>query len=120
MKGVGGNRHRRRPSPASLLEARTEHRRAVVVVFAPAAEKDQVQIPVPQLIETSRVLVIAGFNFRPEDALDGNVGGVAARTQAEQQGRKSEGGAGRGQRNVRRLHGLAGLNTTGSPRPSTI
>src|SRR5438552_1541095 len=120
MKGVGGNRHRRRPSPASLLQARTEHRRAVVVVFAAAGEKDQVKIPVAQLIETCRVLVIAGLNFRSEDALDENVGGVTARSQAEQQGRKSEGGAGRGQRNDRRLHGLSGLNTTGRRWPSTI
>ena len=120
MERVARDRIRRRPSGSASPEARAEHRRAVVVVFTLPAEENQIQIPVAQLIETCRVLVIAGLNFRSEDALDENVGGVTARSQAEQQGRKSEGGAGRGQRNDRRLHGLSGLNTTGRPWPSTI
>src|SRR2546429_2453618 len=73
MKRITGNGDRRRPAAIAMLDTRAENSRVVVVVFAFAAEKDQIKVAVLQFIETRRMFIVAGFDFRTEDTLDSNV-----------------------------------------------
>ena len=73
MKRVARDCDRRRPAAIAMLETRAEHGRAVVIVFAFAAEENQVNVAVPQFVKTGRMFVVAGFDFWPEDAFDVNL-----------------------------------------------
>src|SRR2546430_9603371 len=73
MKRVARDRQRRRPAMVALLEARTENGRVVVIVFAFAAEKDQIKVTVLQFVKARWMLVVAGFDFGTEDAFDVNL-----------------------------------------------